>query len=334
MISALEEVEEVVEITTVCNAIGINRSTFYRRSRLPKAPPYKPRPTPPRALSCEERSEVLELLDSEEFCDSAPEEVHATLLDEGRYLCSPRTMYRILKENDQVKERRNQRVHPRYSKPELVATAPNQLWSWDVTKLKGPAKWTWFYLFVILDIFSRYAVGWMVATRETAVLANRLIAETIAKYGIDSRGLLVHSDRGPSQRAKLVVQLLADLGIVRSHSRPHTPNDNPFSESQFKTLKYRPDFPDRFGSMEHAKSFSSSFFNWYNNEHHHGGIGFMTPHDVHFGLAEAKQEARQQILFDAYLKNPERFVKGKPGPPKLPKEVWINDPGKGVMLNN
>ncbi|MGH7425850.1 MAG: transposase, partial [Candidatus Methylomirabilales bacterium] len=237
MISALASVEEKVEITTVCKAIGVKRSTFYRRRRPQSADvSAKPRPKPPRALSDQERTEVLDLLNSERFCDSAPEEVHATLLDEGRYLCAPRSMYRILEDNEQVKERRNQRVHPRHSKPELVATAPNQLWSWDITKLRGPAKWTWFYLYVILDIFTRYAVGWMVASKETAALAKRLIAETIAKYGVDPDGLNVHSDRGSAQRAKLTVQLLADLGIVRSYGRPHTPNDNPYSESQFKTM--------------------------------------------------------------------------------------------------
>lgn len=222
---------------------------------------------------------------------------------------------------------------PPHTKPELSATAPNRLWSWDVTKLKGPAKWTSFYLYVILDIFSRYAVGWMVASRETAEFAKRLIKETIAKYGIDPEGLTVHSDRGSAQRAKLTVQLLADLGIVRSHGRPHTPNDNPYSESQFKTLKFRPDFPDRFGSIEDVREFCSGFFNWYNNEHRHSGIGFLTPHDVHFGLADAKIEARQQVLFDAYLRNPERFVKGPPKPSMVPREVWINGPGEGVIAH-
>lgn len=330
MIAAIEQMEEEVEITTVCDAIGIKRATFYRRRRPKSADASgKPRPTPPRALPQNEREEVLEVLNSERFCDCAPEEVYATLLDEGCYLCAPRTMYRVLEENDEVRERRNQRIHPKHSKPELRATAPNKLWSWDVTKLKGPAKWSWFYLYVILDIFSRYAVGWMVAARETAELAKRLIEETIAKYGIDPEGLIVHADRGSAQRAKLTVQLLADLGIVRSHGRPRTPNDNPYSESQFKTMKYRPDFPDRFGSMEDVKAFCGPFFHWYNHEHRHGGIGFLTPHDVHFGLAEAKLKARQRVLLDAYLKNPERFVKGPPRPVELPKEVWINGPERG-----
>lgn len=336
MIKALEEGDDEVKITTMCAAIGIKRATFYRR-RYPNEDidtVGKQRPSPPRALSATEREEVLQELDSERFCDCAPEDVHAALLDEGRYLCAPRTMYRILKGNEQVKERRNQRVHPPHSKPELVATAPNQLWSWDVTKLRGPAKWSWFYLYVILDIFSRYAVGWMVATKETAELARRLIKETIDKYGLDPEGLGIHADRGSQQRAKLMVQLLADLGIVRTHSRPRTPNDNPYSESQFKTMKYHPSFPDRFGCIEDTKAFCSSFFNWYNTQHHHGGLGFMTPHDVHFGLAEAKLGARQQVLFDAYLRNPERFVKGPPSPPVVPKEVWINGPGKGVILTN
>jgi putative transposase len=332
VINGLEEVDGKVEITAVCKAIGIKRATFYRRRRPQSADGAGgPRPTPRRALSGEERREVLEVLDSERFADTAPEEVHATLLDEGRYLCAPRTMYRILSDNDQVRERRNQRIHPPQNKPELVATAPNRLWSWDVTKLKGPAKWSLFYLYVILDVFSRYAVGWMVATKETAELAKRLISETIAKYDVDPRGLDIHADRGSAQRAKLVVQLYADLGIVRSHGRPHTPNDNPFSESQFKTMKYRPEFPSFFSHIEDAKVFCSKFFNWYNHEHRHGGIGFLTPHDVHFGLAEAKLEARRQVLIEAYLRNPERFVKGIPTPTKLPAQVWINGPGKGVI---
>jgi putative transposase len=326
--------EPKVQVADACRAIGITRSMFYRSRRpQPKTPP-RPRPTPERALSAEERNEVLKVLNSPEFVDVAPEEVFAVLLDEGHYLCSARTMYRILEDHQMLKERRNQRTHPKHPKPELKASSPNKVWSWDVTKLKGPAKWSFFYLYVILDIFSRYVVGWMVAERETATLAKRLIKETISKYDLDPTELMLHSDRGPAQRAKLTVQLLADLGLVRSYGRPRTPNDNPFSESQFKTMKYRPDFPDRFGSIEDVKAFCSEFFEWYNREHRHSGIGFMTPHDVHFGLAEAKHEARQRVLMDAYLKNPERFVNGPPTPPEVPEEVWINGPAKGVMLTD
>ena len=241
-------------------------------------------PIPSWTLSPEERQKVLDLLHTDRFVDQSPREVYATLLDEGTYLCSVRSMYRVLDEQGEVRERRDQLRHPVYQPPELLATGPNQVWSWDITKLKGPVKWTYYYLYVLLDIFSRYVVGWMVAHREQASLARKLIEETCEKQTIEPGQLLVHSDRGPSMSSKPVALLLADLGVTKSHSRPHVSNDNPYSESQFKTLKYRPEFPERFGSMEDARGFCQTFFPWYNTEHHHSGIGFLTPEQVHYGF--------------------------------------------------
>jgi putative transposase len=257
------------------------------------------------------------------------------LLDEDCYLCSERTFYRVLAENAEVRERRNQLRHPHYAAPELLATRPNELWSWDITKLLGPQKWSYFYLYVVLDVFSRYVVGWMLAEREYAPLAEKLIAESCERQGIAPGQLTVHADRGAAMRSKPVALLLADLGVTKSHSRPHVPNDNPYSEAQFKTMKYRPGFPDRFGSLEHGRSFGGDFFPWYNNEHHHVGLGLFTPHDVHYGLAEAKREKRALVLADAFAKNPERFPNGLPSPRQLPSAAWINPPkprveGKGV----
>ena len=229
---------------------------------------------------------MLEVLHEPRFADLAPSEVYATLLGEKRYLCSERTMYRVLAENAEVRERRNQLRHPAYTVPELLATRPNELWSWDITKLLGPAKWTYYYLYTILDVFSRYAVGWMVAYRESARLAERLIEETCRRQGILPGQLTIHADRGSSMTSKPVALLLADLGVTKTHSRPHVSNDNPFSEAQFKTLKYRPDFPERFGSIEHARVHCGDFFPWYNPKHHHAGLGYLTPYEVHYGLAE------------------------------------------------
>ena len=274
----------------------------------------------------EEKTAVRETLNSERFCDNSPREVYATLLDEGHYQCHWRTMYRILDEYGEVRERRNQLQHPVYVKPELLATGPNQVWSWDITKLKGPATWMYYYLYVILDIFSRYVVGWMIAARETAELAEELIAATCAKEQIERDHLGLHADRGGPMKSKTVAQLLIDLGVVKSHSRPYTPNDNPYSESQFKTMKYRPDYPGRFSSLEEARDWAQSFFHWYNHEHHHTGLGLMTPAVVHHGLADAVYDHRQRVLQAAYEAHPERFVRGMPTPPELPKEVWINQP--------
>jgi len=269
---------------------------------------------------------VLDALHEARFADQAPAEVYAALLDEGRYLCSERTMYRVLAENAEVRERRNQLRHPTYKAPELLATAPNQLWSWDITKLLGPQKWTYFYLYVILDVYSRYVVGWMLAHRETAALAERLIRETCERQGIQRDRLTVHADRGTSMTSKPVALLLADLGVTKSHSRPHVSNDNPFSESQFKTMKYRPDFPERFGSIEHGRAHCGDFFAWYNDEHRHGGLGLLTPHDVHHGHAAARLEARGAVLAAAFATRPERFPGGAPSPGVVPAEDWINKP--------
>jgi len=271
---------------------------------------------------------VLGELHSERFADASPAAVYATLLDEGTYLASQRTMYRLLAANAEVRERRNQLRHPAYARPELLATGPNELWSWDITKLRGPAKWTWFYLYVILDVFSRYVPGWMVATRESAVLAERLIAATIEKEGIAPGQLVLHADRGTSMRSKDVALLLADLGVERTHSRPHVSNDNPFSESAFRTLKYRPAFPARFGSLEDARAFCHEFFTWYNGEHRHSGIGLLTPAVVHAGLAAEVTAARAITLARAYETHPERFVRRPPRPPQVPTAVWINPPPK------
>jgi putative transposase len=248
------------------------------------------------------------------------------LLDEGEYHCSIRTMYRLLDEHGEVRERRDQLTHPPYQKPELMATASNQLWSWDITKLLGPAKWSYFYLYVLLDVFSRYVTGWMVAYRESAELAKRLIEESCKKQQIQPGQLTLHADRGTSMRSKPVALLLADLGVTKTHSRPHVSDDNPFSESQFRTLKYRPEFPDRFGCIQDSRAFCQSFFRWYNEEHRHSGIGLLTPATVHYGQAENVLRQRQEVLDVAYQRHPERFVRNAPQPPALPSEVWINKP--------
>ena len=315
----------VVGIAPACAALSVARATFYRRQHPKGAVPCRPRSVP-RALRPDERTRVLSLLNDDRFADRAPAQVYATLLDEGTFLCSIPTMYRILRENRLVRDRRNQRRHPSYCKPELLATGPNQVWSWDITKLLGPVKWTDFHLYVILDIFSRYVTGWMVAPRESAALAQRLIAETCATQGVVPGQLFIHADRGTSMTSKPVALLLADLGVTRSHSRPQVSNDNPFSEAQFKTLKYRPDFPERFGSLEDARVFCQAFFPWYNDEHRHSGIGLMTPAAVHDGRASALRDARQRVLMTAYAAHPERFVRKPPQPPVLPHAVWINPP--------
>jgi putative transposase len=280
----------------------------------------------PRALSTPERTAVLDVLHSPRFQDAAPAAVYATLLDEGTYLASERTMYRLLAADGETRPRRDQLVHPTYQKPELLATAPNQVWSWDITKLLGPAKWTYFYLYVILDVYSRYVVGWMIAHREQAELAERLIAETIAKQELPAGQLTLHADRGSSMTSKPVAFLLADLGVTKTHSRPHVSNDNPFSEAQFKTLKYRPNFPACFASMEEARAFCQDFFRWYNAEHRHAGIGLLPPAVVHDGQAQAAYDRRSQILATAYAAHPERFVRQAPRPPALPTAAWINPP--------
>jgi putative transposase len=258
--------------------------------------------------------------------DHAPAEIYATRLDAGQYLCSERTMYRLLAAHGEVRERRDQLRHPVYAAPELLARRPNELWSWDITKLLGPAKWTYFYLYVMLDVFSRYVVGWMVSHGENATLAEQFIRETCARQGIGRERLTIHADRGQAMVSKSVAFLLADLGVTKTHSRPHVSNDNPFSEAQFKTLKYRPAFPERFGSLPDARAHGHIFFPWYNTEHHHSGLGLLTPHDVHFGLAEQRVAERAAVLTTAYAAHPERFPAGRPTPAPAPTEVWINPP--------
>ncbi len=328
---AITELTPLVGVKAACAAVGRPRASHYRRHRRTPAPPRpaRGRKPQPRALSSAERERVLDVLHSERFVDLAPAEVHAILLDEGTYLCSEATMYRLLRErHGQVRERRRQAVHPPRVKPELVAKAPNECWSWDITKLFGPAKWTYYYLYSIIDIYSRYTVGWMVATRESAELAERLLAETIAKQGVARDRLTIHADRGSSMASKPVAFLLADLGVTKSHSRPHCSNDNPYSEAQFKTLKYRPDFPDRFGSIEDARAFCGTFYRWYNHDHRHSGIAMHTPSDVHHGQAHAVRNSRAQVLTAAYTATPERFVRQAPRPPQLPDAAWINDPSR------
>ena len=322
--TGITEVAPEVGVKAACSALNVARASFYRARQSQGKP--APRKAPPRALSSGERSRVLDALHSERFVDRSPAEAWATLLDEGTYLCSMRTMYRILEAHQEVRERRNQLRHPNYSKPQLLATAPNQVWTWDITKLLGPAKWTYFYLYVIMDIFSRYTVGWMVAQRESASLAERLIEATFEKEAIEPDQLLIHADRGPSMTSKTVAHLMADLGITKSHSRPYTSTDNPFSESQFRTMKYRPGFPDRFGCLSDATAFGQVFFNWYNFEHRHSGIGYLTPAAVHHGLTDTINAERHLALQRAYDANPERFVKGRPRPPAVPSKVWIHPP--------
>ena len=321
---AITEMAPRLGVAPTCAALELPRATYYRNRVPPPAP--KPRPTPARALPPQEREQVLAILHEPRFVDLAPAEVYATLLDEDRYLCSERTFYRVLAENAEVRERRDQLRHPHYAAPELLATRPNELWSWDITRLLGPTKWTYYYLYVVLDVFSRYVVGWMLAPGESAALAEALIAESCERQGIEPGQLTVHADRGAAMKSKVVALLLADLGVTKSHSRPHVSNDNPFSESQFKTLKYRPDFPERFGSIEHGRSFATDFFRWYNLEHHHVGLGLFTPHDVHHDLAATKREQRGHVLAKAFALHPERFPNGTPSPRPLPTAVWINPP--------
>ncbi len=281
---------------------------------------------PPLALDAQENALLLDTLYSERFADAAPAAMHAMLLDEGRYLGSVRTMYRLLNTQGSSRERRRQFTHPPYVKPELLAVAPNQAWSWDITKLKGPAKWTCFHLYVILDIFSRHVVGWLIAERESADLAEQLIADSVSRHDVQRGMLTLHADRGAAMRSKPVAALLADLDIAKSHSRPHVSDDNPYSESQFKTMKYRPDFPARFGCIADARAHCQAFFAWYNTEHRHSGIGYMTPQAVHYGQAQALCEARQAALDAAFLATPRRFKGRRPEPHALPSAAWINPP--------
>lgn len=319
-----EKLSEQIGKQAACVALGVPRSSLYR-ARAPRKETTR-RKDSPRALSTAEKEAVRLELNSERFQDRAPREVYATLLDEERYLCSWRTMYRVLAENQETRERRDLLRHPAYSKPELLATAPNQLWSWDITKLLGYAKWTYYYLYVILDVYSRYVVGWMIAERESAALAEELIAQTCARQNVEPGQLTIHADRGSAMTSKPVAFLLADLGVTKTHSRPHVPNDNPFSEAQFRTMKYSPDYPERFGCLPDARAWANAFFGWYNYEHHHTALALLTPADVHFQRAEEILQKRQAVLQAAYHRTPARFVKGAPSLPLPPSAVWINPP--------
>lgn len=330
---AAEGLAKDVGTAPACRALAVPRSSFYRRlTAASPVPEPAPRPKPARALSDSERAQALDVLHEERFWNASPYHVHAVLLDEGRYICSPRTMYRILSSAGEVKERRNHRSRSGYAKPELLATSPNEVWSWDITKLKGPIKWSYFYLYVIMDIFSRYVVGWMVAHREAATLARRLIEKTCRKQDIRPWQLTVHADRGPSMKSKSVGQLMDDLCVNKTHSRPYTSNDNPYSEAQFKTLKYHPEFPDRFGCAQDARAFCQDFFSWYNTEHRHSGIAYLTPDMVHHGNAVEVIQSRQFVLLDAFAAHPERFVNKVPQPAALPEAVWINPPKPSLEL--
>lgn len=323
----VDELTATVGTKAACAALAVPRATVYRhRARRTTARQPRMLRRSSRALSPAERESVLGTLNAPEFADLAVPQVYAQLLDQGRFLCSIRTMYRILEAEQCVRERRQQLRHPNYTKPELLATAPNQVWSWDITKLLGPRKWTHFHLYVLLDIFSRYVVGWMVASRESAELAQRLIREACERNHVTPDQLTIHSDRGPSMTSKPLALLYADLGIVRSLSRPHTSNDNPFSEAQFKTLKYRPDFPDRFGSIEDARAHAGALLDWYNNEHRHSSLALLTPADVHQGRVDARLEVRDRALDAAFAQRPERFVLGPPKAPRPPANAWINPP--------
>jgi putative transposase len=324
MMQLIDQNAPLLGVAPLCDALNVARASYYRWKH-PVHGPRRPRSSA-RALSVQERQDVLDLLHAPRFVDRAPAEVVATLLDDGTYRCSARTMYRILAAESEVRERRDQLRRPTYTRPELLATRPNELWSWDITKLHGPAKWTYFYLYVILDVFSRYVVGWMVATVESAALAKELIRTACERQAITPAQLTIHADRGTSMTSKPVALLLADLGVTKTHSRPHVSNDNPFSEAHFKTLKYRPGFPERFGAPEDARHHCSDFIDWYNNDHHHSGLAMLTPHDVHHGLADARTAHRAAVLTDAHRAHPERFVHGVPVPHAPPREVWINPP--------
>ena len=319
---------EGLSVSQACESVGLSRATYYRATFST----HKMESTRPshRRLSDTERAQILEILTSERFRDQSVRQVWAEMMDEGVYLCSIRTMYRILSENRAVRERREQARHPAYRRPELLATEPNQLWSWDITRLKGPHPWTYYYLYVLMDVYSRYVVGWLLATRESSTLAVELIRQSCEREGITRDQLTVHADRGSSMRSKPVAFLLADLGVTKTHSRPYTSTDNPYSEAQFKTLKYQPEFPDRFGSPEDARAFLLGFFPWYNTDHRHSGIGLVTPAQRHRGTDRIVYDKRQEVMAAFYGRHPERFVKGRPSPPQLPGAVWINKPDQAA----
>lgn len=321
----VDQVGETLSVKAACQALGVSRATYYRWKKRPAQPPPPPRPSP-RRLSEDEEQEVVEVLNRDRFAHRAVPEVHATLLDEGVYLCSVRTMYRVLKRRAVARNPRAPCAHPPYTKPELLAKRPNELWSWDITRLKGPMAWIFYHLYVVLDVFSRYVVGWLVSETESGEEARALLAHCGAQQGIGRGEVTLHSDRGKAMRSQRFIDLLAELGVARSYSRPHVSNDNPYSEAQFKTLKYHGTFPDRFGSLEDARQYLRAFFHWYNEEHRHAGVAMMTPADVHAGRAADRWQQRKQTLQVAYERHPERFVRGEPSPRQVPAEVWINKP--------
>lgn len=332
--AAFVELRELISTKQACRLVGRSTATFYRCQQLPVHGPRRPRPLPANALSVTERAAVLDVLRSEEFCDLAPAQVWARLLDDGRYLCSISTMYRLLVAAGENRERRRQRTHPAKKKPELCARRPLEVWSWDITKLRGPTRGEYFELYVIIDIYSRYVAGWLVAEAETGDLAKDFIEATLRAQGITRDQLTLHADRGTSMTSKPVSQLLVDLGVARSHSRPHVSNDNPFSEAAFKTLKYCPAFPASFGSIQDARAFCAEFFAYYNHEHRHSGIGLHTPASVHYGTATEIREQRTATLNAAYAANPDRFRHQPPTAPELPTIAWINDPSREALIQN
>jgi putative transposase len=326
---AVAELAEHTSTVRACQLLGWSRATHYRAPRPVVDQPKVGRAAPPNALSPAECERVLAELNSHRFVDKSVGQCWATLLDEGTYLCSMSTMHRLLRRAGQAGERRRQATHPARVKPELVATGPGQVWSWDITKIRGPQRGVYYDLYVILDIFSRYVVGWTIAARESAEIAEQLIADAITRHG---RPQSLHADRGTSMTSKPVAQLLVDLGVARSHSRPHVSNDNPYSEAQFKTLKYAPVFPDRFGSLADARFFCSRFFDYYNHQHRHSGIGLHTPASVHHGTADQIRGKRAATLNAAYAANPTRFGHRRPEPPKLPEVAWINQPSREALI--
>lgn len=332
--AAFDDLEQATSTAAACRLLGRSRASHYRRQAPPKLGPPTPRPAPPNTLTEAERQRILTVLRSDAYCDLAPAQVWARLLDDGVYLCSISTMYRLLRLAGQTRERRRQRTHPAKKKPELLARAPNRVWSWDITKLQGPERGVYYELFVVIDIYSRYVVGWTVAEAETGELAEAFIAECLARQGIAREQLTLHADRGTSMTSKPVAQLLVDLGVARSHSRPHVSNDNPYSEANFKTLKYCPAFPGRFGSIPDARSFCAAFFEHYNHIHRHAGIGLHTPASVHYGTAEQIRAQRAETLDAAYAANPARFRHRRPTPPRLPTVAWINEPSREAHIQN
>ncbi|MHB1210129.1 MAG: IS3 family transposase [Acidimicrobiales bacterium] len=328
-----EELRPLVGVKKACALLGRVRSSYYRVKKPVVAKGPTPRASPPNALSEAERAQVLALLCEDDHVDSSVAQVYAETLDEGIYLCSQSTMLRILRANKATKDRRRQRTHPAKKRPELIATQPNEIWSWDISKLHGPTRGLFYDLYVVIDIFSRYVPGWLVAAHEDAELAKEFLEDAVLTQDVEPGQLTIHADRGGSMRSKPVSQLMMDLGITRSHSRPHVSNDNPFSEAAFKTLKYRPTFPERFGCIEDARAFCDVFFDHYNHVHRHSGIGLHTPASVHYGTHLEIREQRQTTLTSAFELNPIRFRRIAPQAPAIPEIVWINPPIKEVLAN-